>query len=119
LDILDDNCVDVHGHERALVKVDAESGGVSKALEQPAHTASRRHIRAEDQKRVVGVLKDGARSTVHNGMLEDVISLNQPLKHIGDDEEEVRRERVTLPQPTQTGDPLPRDAVEEHRRTRR
>jgi hypothetical protein len=91
LDILDDADIHVHGHERALMKVDAEAGGAREALEQPAHTASRCHIHAEDQKRVINVLKDGARSTIHKGVLEDVVGLDQSLKHIGgDDEEEVR-----------------------------
>jgi hypothetical protein len=33
LDFPDDTGVHVHGHERALVEVDAEAGGASKALE--------------------------------------------------------------------------------------
>jgi hypothetical protein len=114
LDFPDDTGVHVHGHECALVEIDAEAGGTSEALEQPMHMEIRRHIRMKDQQRIVCVLENGAGRTANNGLLGDVVGLDQPLQHVGDDEEEVWRERVALPQTAQAGNPLPGDAVDEH-----
>jgi hypothetical protein len=44
-------------------------------------------------------MKDGAWSTIHNGVLEDVVGLDQPLKHISDNEEEVWGEQVLCRRP--------------------
>jgi hypothetical protein len=45
--------------------------------------------------------------------LEDVFMVNQALEDVRRDEEEVRRERVALPQPAHATNPPPRDTVEE------
>lgn len=68
---------------------------------------------------VVGVLNDRARSAINEGVAEgrgEGGVVEQVAKNISNNDEEVRRQRIALPEASATIDPSPRDTVEEDRR---
>jgi hypothetical protein len=61
---------------------------------------------------IVHVLQDRARHPIGERVKEPSVELDEPLQHVGGDEEEVRRQRVSLPKPTHAADPFPWNAIE-------
>jgi hypothetical protein len=92
LDLAQQPRIHVHGYEGAFLEVDEEPCCRSKLLEQQPKTTSRGGIRAENDERV--------------------IALYEPLQNIGDQEEEVRRQWVPLPEAAHDLDPFAWDAVD-------
>jgi hypothetical protein len=92
--------IDVHRHESVLLEVDEEARCSSKLLEQQPKTTSRGGVRVENDECVARVLENVARGSVDDGALERVVALHKLLLNIGDQEEQVRRQRISLPEST-------------------
>jgi hypothetical protein len=95
------------------------NGQPSRPLElakEELQAVSSSHVRLQDDKGVIGVLQDRAGSSVNESVQKDLIVADQLLEHVGDQEEEIGRERVSLPQASNAANPSSRHTIQEHRR---
>lgn len=108
---------DSNGKERSLMVVDGKPGGLLEKLQDMLGTLNGINRAVEEDQSVVGILKDGARVTGDKGVSDrrgEGGVLEQPTKDISDNNEKVRRNGVTLTEPSPAVDPAPWDAIEEY-----
>jgi hypothetical protein len=79
----------MHADQDAFVVVDGHPHRTLELFEDELQATRRSNVSTQNQQRVVSVLQHGARGTINQGVQEDIIAANQPLKNVGDDEEEV------------------------------
>jgi hypothetical protein len=87
------------GHERGFGEVDSEARRPREGLQEAAGTPELGVIRAEKQKRVVGVLNHRTRQVIYKRVPQPHIggvANNELLQDIGDDVEQIRRQGVSL-----------------------
>lgn len=103
----------MHWHNHALGEVDLEASCSSKGIEDGLQSLNVGEVRADEQKRVghhwEALLK-------RERVMDAAVCLDHCLQKVDDDEEEVRRQRVTLAKAAMAGDPRPETAVDNHHR---
>jgi hypothetical protein len=75
--------------------------------------------RTNNDEGVIGILEDGTREIVHQGVKEEAGEGGETehlLKDVSDNVEQKRGERVSLPESPPALDPAPRDAIKKDRR---
>jgi len=104
----------MHRNKGGFVKVDHQTGRGREVLKNALEHSHGRYIPFHENQRVIRVLKDGARERGVDGVLQ-LPSLNaaldESLKDVRHDDEEVRGEGITLTESTPTGDPTAGDPV--------
>jgi hypothetical protein len=101
------------------VVVDGEARGRFKYSKDVLDLMYSIRAASKEDKGVVGVLNDRARSAINEGVAEgrgEGSVVEQAVKNINDNDEEVRGQRITLLEASATNDPSSWDTVEEDRR---
>jgi predicted ABC-class ATPase len=87
----------MNGNKGALVEIDCETRSRNKDVEELLQVLGSNNVRTHEDDGVIGVLEHRARNVIQERVPQEGVLANQSLKNIGDKEEHVRGEGVSLP----------------------
>jgi len=106
--------INVHGDESGFVKIYMEASGTREGIQDKIEVPDRGGVPFDQDKRVICIPEDRAAEAVHEGMTDVAIGgrfLEESLQDIGDDNKEVRGNRVALTKASAALEPAPRHAT--------
>jgi len=104
----------MQGHRSALVIIDQEPGCSRELIQKALQVLHVLDFPTQQKKGVVGILEDGARRRMVKRVADGGVLLDESLQNIGHKQEQVRRHRVPLTQPTFASDPWSRTTIDKH-----
>ena len=114
--------INVHGDESGFVKIYMEASGTREGIQDKLEVPDRGGVPFDQDKRVICIPEDRAAEAVHEGMTDVAIGrrfLEESLQDIGDDNKEVRGNRVALMKALAALEPAPRHTIEKDGRRAR
>jgi hypothetical protein len=80
----------VHWHHHTLVKVDTQTSGLTEGVQYLFETLDALQFSTQHQESVVSVLEYCTRRAIHGRVPDHLFALDQALKYIRDQQEQVR-----------------------------
>ena len=114
--------INVHGDESGFVKNCMEASGTREGIQDKLEVPDHGGVPFDQDKRVIRIMEDRAAEAVHEGMTDVAVGgrfLEESLQDIGDDNKEVRGNRVAITKASAALEPAPRHASEKDGRLAR